>query len=793
MTLTFGSKSKTSLLKLQPRQAGPLSESTETASRHTAVQPHTRAHHSAAAWSGPSDTLSHSQQQQQQQQQGNHVQAHPSPKALPVSRVPRILQDGISKLLPRRSDKAGKARHKASVSSQQLQSSSSSSRQLYTPHCCSLLSLSSHGWSSAYATAAVAAAALSASAGPAPTAPVPHGPTGSQRAPHLELHMQAAFGGSGPVAEADEGESPAAATTTTPATTAPTSNGSGAAADSSAAAAAAAVTAAAAAATAAAGSSAQRSRARGASSSGAPGTLLTAGSAGSGGAAAAAADETAAVVVGTHRPGLHSHENDREVAILGKQAPLQDRGGHRAKRLCVRPDKGMQPCEGRDLTLVEALPRCPTAGCPGWLCGVAWPAALRVTSADKTAARGARGDAPPLPKRITGSSARAATGAALPPGGPTAAPHTSATGGLDEPIAELWLDELIVALWHDLQSYMEWKQLDAELLRTRGRPHAGLLLGWKREGGAERGARAASGAGMEERDEFSDTDSVGSGVWGHDPDQPASPPLPTLSQADWMRRGQLAERLNHDEDALLAFSASLQLGFSVTAWVALLRLAVLGSDVSLGAACHPRASVAERDGASDRPPSSHDGGSFTPKPKLKDGCVVSVVQHTPIVLVSASTASRSLATETTLVSCLAVVQSRELNAFVARANNLPHCAPTAAPLQLDNGLCLRPRPVLRGVNELMSWHDRQQPLLSAPSPPTSPSPPFTSASGSRPPAGQRARACPTAVLVAVCNVIAVSGPEAVVAAHQQFGEPHPALLSLIEGMAAWAEAAAALG
>ncbi|MEW5305631.1 MAG: hypothetical protein WDW36_008160 [Sanguina aurantia] len=336
MTLTFGSKSKTSLLKLQPRQAGPLSESTETASRHTAVQPHTRAHHSAAAWSGPSDTLSHSQQQQQQQQQGNHVQAHPSPKALPVSRVPRILQDGISKLLPRRSDKAGKARHKASVSSQQLQSSSSSSRQLYTPHCCSLLSLSSHGWSSAYATAAVAAAALSASAGPAPTAPVPHGPTGSQRAPHLELHMQAAFGGSGPVAEADEGESPAAATTTTPATTAPTSNGSGAAADSSAAAAAAAVTAAAAAATAAAGSSAQRSRARGASSSGAPGTLLTAGSAGSGGAAAAAADETAAVVVGTHRPGLHSHENDREVAILGKQAPLQDRGGHRAKRLCVR-------------------------------------------------------------------------------------------------------------------------------------------------------------------------------------------------------------------------------------------------------------------------------------------------------------------------------------------------------------------------------------------------------------------------------------------------------------------------
>lgn len=67
-----------------------------------------------------------------------------------------------------------------------------------------------------------------------------------------------------------------------------------------------------------------------------------------------------------------------------------------------------------------------------------------------------------------------------------------------------WLDELIVALWHDLQSYMEWKQLDAELMRTRGRPHAGLLLGWKR-GDAERSARAASGAYMDDKDEFSDS------------------------------------------------------------------------------------------------------------------------------------------------------------------------------------------------------------------------------------------------------------------------------------------------
>jgi hypothetical protein len=70
---------------------------------------------------------------------------------------------------------------------------------------------------------------------------------------------------------------------------------------------------------------------------------------------------------------------------------------------------------------------------------------------------------------------------------------------------------------------MEWKLLDQEVVAAKGLTHAALLLGEQ------------------------------------PPESFQLPPgardirLPTLTALDWMRRGLLAERLFHDDEALLAY------------------------------------------------------------------------------------------------------------------------------------------------------------------------------------------------------------------------------------------------
>jgi hypothetical protein len=77
---------------------------------------------------------------------------------------------------------------------------------------------------------------------------------------------------------------------------------------------------------------------------------------------------------------------------------------------------------------------------------------------------------------------------------------------------------------------MEWKLLDQEVAAAKGLTHAALLL-------------------------------------GEQPPKSFQPPpgtrdirLPTLTALDWMRRGLLAERLFHDDEALLAYKVGGSVG-----------------------------------------------------------------------------------------------------------------------------------------------------------------------------------------------------------------------------------------
>eukprot|EP00798_Chlamydomonas_sp_ICE-L_P020814 gene20814-27649_t len=196
------------------------------------------------------------------------------------------------------------------------------------------------------------------------------------------------------------------------------------------------------------------------------------------------------------------------------------------------------------------------------------------------------------PAATTGLGASASTATTLPgavgeafDGGPSSSegPMVSPTGGLlaaydvdrdtalagsatDEAVKRLcvrWLDELIIALWHDLQAYMDWKAQDTDLAKTpTANSVAGILLGLP-------ASEACIPGGVPEQMLQVDTSGL------------PLPPLPDLSQGDWMRRGLLAERLYHDADALLAYRCCVRNEFNMLAWVATMRLASQASQAPL--------------------------------------------------------------------------------------------------------------------------------------------------------------------------------------------------------------------
>lgn len=326
MTLTFGARSKSSILRLQPQAAGPLAESTEQElqmSHHSTNNRHHAGHvphpHRAAALLSMRYSLSCIQQ--------HRLPAHAplaaqcSKRSSSTHKLRSPMRKLLSKLLhPLSSSRVNKPKAGAACQStwmstsrklKQNNNSCSVTRQLYTPACYSLLAASSQAWSSVHATATVTAASLAVAAMSATIATSTH-PTCSPASSSYSLTDTS--GSSHPVGEADEG-SAASATVT--------SNGSG--------------TAAANASSAASTQQQQQQRTR-RSSSGGTISLQTAMSGGSATAAAAAADEHAgdSLVVGANRPGLQSNEGDRELAVLGKMAPRQERNGNRSKRLCVR-------------------------------------------------------------------------------------------------------------------------------------------------------------------------------------------------------------------------------------------------------------------------------------------------------------------------------------------------------------------------------------------------------------------------------------------------------------------------
>ena len=99
-----------------------------------------------------------------------------------------------------------------------------------------------------------------------------------------------------------------------------------------------------------------------------------------------------------------------------------------------------------------------------------------------------------------------------------------------------WLDTLIHVLYDDMSEFMEWSLGEAREAKLRE----------KRGGGKPEG------------------DDLGESAAG-------------LAQADWVRRGQLAERLKRVEDAERAYRIAVHMGFSFTAWAALARIyATLG-------------------------------------------------------------------------------------------------------------------------------------------------------------------------------------------------------------------------
>jgi hypothetical protein len=60
----------------------------------------------------------------------------------------------------------------------------------------------------------------------------------------------------------------------------------------------------------------------------------------------------------------------------------------------------------------------------------------------------------------------------------------------------------------------------------------------------------------------------------------AGPKPPALTSADWARRGFLAERLGHTHDARTAYRVAVTLGFSLSAYTALLRLEAAAGAIS---------------------------------------------------------------------------------------------------------------------------------------------------------------------------------------------------------------------
>lgn len=86
-----------------------------------------------------------------------------------------------------------------------------------------------------------------------------------------------------------------------------------------------------------------------------------------------------------------------------------------------------------------------------------------------------------------------------------------------------------------------------------GGTHAELVLGLVPDAGSPPAGRVSDGGALQ-------------------------PPL--LTAADWMRRGALAERLGHVGDARAAYRASVKLGFSLSSYMALLRLEAAAGSAS---------------------------------------------------------------------------------------------------------------------------------------------------------------------------------------------------------------------
>lgn len=116
-------------------------------------------------------------------------------------------------------------------------------------------------------------------------------------------------------------------------------------------------------------------------------------------------------------------------------------------------------------------------------------------------------------------------------------------------MCNVWLDEAIDALYGDLSEYMEWRLTD-----------------FKHHVRQQTGKNGDSRSDDDENDEDE--------VFQRDFDDDAALAGPKMSQVDWMRRGQLCERLGRVEDAERAYRVCVHHETNFTAWMSLARLYV---------------------------------------------------------------------------------------------------------------------------------------------------------------------------------------------------------------------------
>lgn len=107
---------------------------------------------------------------------------------------------------------------------------------------------------------------------------------------------------------------------------------------------------------------------------------------------------------------------------------------------------------------------------------------------------------------------------------------------------------------------MDWRALDADLQAAGYASHAEIVAGLAPAPGSPLDPRIRQAIGKRggatKTDARSDS---GSDSEGGNATLPDPPPLPALSVSDWVRRGLLAERLFHDNEALMAYRAAVAL------------------------------------------------------------------------------------------------------------------------------------------------------------------------------------------------------------------------------------------